>query len=242
MRFFQPNSMLRSLLFFSLIGPFEAATQVGAFDDTRSAVLSNGVTAEEALERRGSGGVRIGDQAQVSSITTKKMGDQAAKGESSRPDKPEIENQEEWVGFVNDYGTEEDIEKYKLREIWDRYYPRHRGKYFYGRKPELTIDRSRDIFLILKETAVVERFTRFFFILGLRGEVVLADLELVTGSSGNLKDRPFLRVWDLKRLDNNGAKSVSKEEVIAELKRAMKAFGYRGARQQIPQTKVLFKF
>lgn len=52
------------------------------------------------------------------------------------------------MAFVNEYATDEDIEKYDLNEIWDKYHPARKGKYYVGNQPEFTIDRERDFFLI----------------------------------------------------------------------------------------------
>lgn len=47
------------------------------------------------------------------------------------------------MAFVKEYGTEEDIARYGLKEAWVQFYPT-RDEPFWGRKPELTIDREDD--------------------------------------------------------------------------------------------------
>ncbi len=53
------------------------------------------------------------------------------------------------MAYVNEYASDEDIEKYKLNEVWDRYHPHEKDDRFWGRKPELTIDHDRDVFLMV---------------------------------------------------------------------------------------------
>ena len=55
------------------------------------------------------------------------------------------------MAFVNEYGTEEDIKRYRLKEVWVRFHPT-RDAPFYGRKPELTIDRENGVFLMLRKS------------------------------------------------------------------------------------------
>ena len=53
------------------------------------------------------------------------------------------------MAFVNEFASDEDIEKYNLYEIWDKYHPLRRGKYYLGQRPWFTIDRGRNIFFML---------------------------------------------------------------------------------------------
>ena len=50
------------------------------------------------------------------------------------------------MAFVNEYASEEDIEKYGLKEIWDRYHPFRKGRYFGGNTPaphRMTLEEKR---------------------------------------------------------------------------------------------------
>ena len=146
------------------------------------------------------------------------------------------------MAFVNEYASDEDIEKYKLNEVWDRYHPHGKDDRFWGRKPELTIDHDRDVFLTVESSGKVTGGTQYKFLLSIRGEEVFVYLNLVKGSSPKLTDRPFYRFWDFVTIDKPAKCSLEDSEIIQEVKSAVSAFGYNGARKQIPDTVVKFNF
>jgi len=49
------------------------------------------------------------------------------------------------MGFVNEYATQEDIEKYGLEELWEKY-KETVGRVFPNTRTGLTIDRERFFF------------------------------------------------------------------------------------------------
>lgn len=54
------------------------------------------------------------------------------------------------MAFVNEYATDEDVEKYDLKEVWYQYYPYRKSEPYYGRQPKFTIDRkNKRYFMIL---------------------------------------------------------------------------------------------
>lgn len=146
------------------------------------------------------------------------------------------------MAFVNEYVPDEDIEKYDLRGIWDKYYPLYKGEFYFGNKPHWTIDRENNLFLTTIEPGGSGRGNRKRFLLWFDGMHVVVELALVEGSSGDLDANPFVRVWDLVRLDIQGSAKKEEIELIQVLKDAMNAYGYRGATGQRPNTVVEFKF
>ena len=50
------------------------------------------------------------------------------------------------MAFVNEYATDEDIEKYDLYGIWDKFHPLRKGKYYIGQRASFCIDRNKDVF------------------------------------------------------------------------------------------------
>ena len=56
------------------------------------------------------------------------------------------------MGFVNEYVSDEDIEKYDLRGIWDKYYPLRKGRYFGGNRPHWTVDKNINTFITVQCT------------------------------------------------------------------------------------------
>ena len=104
------------------------------------------------------------------------------------------------MAFVNEYASDEDIEKYGLREIWDKYHPLRKGDYFYGRQPEWTVDEDAQTYFMVINRGTGEYGNRVETLLCLNGNEVVAGLELLDRSSGNLKADPFMIAWGLVRL------------------------------------------
>ena len=146
------------------------------------------------------------------------------------------------MGFFNEYVPDEDIEKYDLRGIWDKYHPLRKGRYFGGNKPSWTIDREANVFLMSIRIGRGEHGNRTKFLLWRNGEHIVAELDLVEGSSGDLEANPFIVVWDLVRMELPTKLDERKTEIGALLKHALRTYGYWGIRNQRPNTIVEFKF
>ena len=145
------------------------------------------------------------------------------------------------MAFVNEYASDEDIEKYKLNDVWDRYRPYEKNR-FWGRKPELTIDRERDIFLMVHSRGAVSSGTQYKLLFSIEGQEVFVLLNLVEGSSLEFSDRPFFMVWDFVKIDELEKTSLTESEIIEEIKSAVTEYGYNGVRDQVPDTIVKFNF
>jgi hypothetical protein len=146
------------------------------------------------------------------------------------------------VAFVNEYASDEDIEKFRLNEFWDRHHPHETDKRFWGRRPGITVDRDRGVLLLVAGEGPVSSGTQYKFLLSIGGEEVFVYLNLVEGSSLKLTDRPFNVVWDFVTIDKFEDCRLDDREIVEEVKKAVSAFGYNGARKQIPETIVKFNF
>jgi hypothetical protein len=146
------------------------------------------------------------------------------------------------MAFVNEYASDEDVEKYGLKEIWDKYHPLRRGDYFYGRKPEWTVNREANAFLIVLGIGHGEEGNRIDFLLWQDGIEVKAHLELLDDSSGDLNAVPFRRVWGLTKLSFSDCSKIPKSDITETLRQALTTYGYRGVRKQQPKTIVEFRF
>ena len=146
------------------------------------------------------------------------------------------------MGFVNEYASDDDVEKYGLKEIWDKYHPNRKGEYFAGYKPTFTIDRERDVFLMVLGQGSAEYGNRTMFLLWWSGSDIRIDLELARGSSGKLNEDPFYRYWDLAYKKIPKAFEPMENEVLGTFKDAIRSYGYRGMAKQIPNTIVKFNF
>jgi hypothetical protein len=144
------------------------------------------------------------------------------------------------MAFVNEYASEEDIEKFSLVGLMDEYRPTYKGNQFELSQPEFTIDRERNIFFMTYRQGREERANRTFALLWINGKRVLVEIDS-NGGSGNLGDDPFKKVWELAALRPNEDINMPRETIINILKEALIVYGYSGARKQIPNTIVEFK-
>jgi hypothetical protein len=146
------------------------------------------------------------------------------------------------MAFVNEYASDEDVEKYGLKEIWDKYHTHSKGDYFSGYKPTFTIDRERNIFLLALGQASGADGNRTMFLMWWSGNEIRVDLELTAGSSRKTNEQPFFRVWELAYIRVPQGFEAPETEVIEILKEAVQSYGYRGMAKQIPNTIVKFSF
>ena len=146
------------------------------------------------------------------------------------------------MGFVNEYVSDEDVEKFDLHGIWDQFHPLYKGELFLGNRPEWTIDRVANVFLISMAIGRGKHGNRRTFLLWVNGEQVTVDVDLAGGSSGDLDDDPFMRVWDLARIELPPRLEGKEEDIVGILKAGLETFGYWGIRDQRPNTVVKFNF
>ena len=146
------------------------------------------------------------------------------------------------MAFVNEYATDEDIEKYDLNRIWDQYHPARKGKYYLGQRPWFTIDREKNILVMMVGGGGREDAGRVKILLLIKGCHVVVELESANGSSLSFKDNPFKIVWDLISVHSQQDLNVPQKEVLKILKEALSVYGYFGVHEQIPNTIVEFNF
>ena len=146
------------------------------------------------------------------------------------------------MSFVNEYASDEDIEKYKLNDVWDRYFVHEKGNYFRGNRPAFTIDREQEVFLIILLGARVRGGYQQKFLLSINSFDVIVYLNKVDGGSLDLSERPYVIVWSLVKIEKPEGLDVSESVIIDTLKKAITVYGYRGVKKQIPDTLVKFNF
>ena len=141
------------------------------------------------------------------------------------------------MAFVNEYITQEDIEKYSLNELWASY----DGNYDeLPKRKSWTIDRDRECWLM--DTARVRDYNtdhentgEYIWTLHYKGTNVEVRMEVVPEPK---KPGYFNRVWKLLSLSPNSLDNLSNEEMIRILQEALQVYGYMGIRNQKPNTTV----
>jgi hypothetical protein len=144
--------------------------------------------------------------------------------------------------FVNEYATEEDFEKFDLNGLWDQYHPFQKGDYYWGTKANFTIDRERNVFLMVISIGGRETPSSTSILLWINGEKVLVHLKRAAGGSGKIDARPFHIVWDFVSVRADKNCNVSQEEIFNLVREAMSVYGFGGILRQIPETVVSFNF
>lgn len=155
------------------------------------------------------------------------------------------------MAFVNEFVSEEDIEKYDLDALWNRYNQRGEqmpalrlsGSY----KHYWTIDRELDVWLMFAEIVYSQaaEFSRsgypeptreHIFILNMKEinyEIRLYKLE---SSSRNFAENPFKIEWKLLSIKPEVPNMLSENEVMLIIKDAITEFGYNGIKKSVPNT------
>jgi hypothetical protein len=147
------------------------------------------------------------------------------------------------MAFVNEYASPADIKKYKLDEQFLRRHPEYTSlpPDF---QPSWTIDRERDIYLMVTGMANPARETEswFAFLLNCDGKEFSIKLEKGPGSK-KLNESPFLIVWSkVMSIYPPDLAAEEAEEVLGILREALTVRGYDGARKQVLNTVVQFDF
>ena len=145
------------------------------------------------------------------------------------------------MNFRNEYASDEDVNAYGLNEIWDRYHPFRKGRFFGGSKPDFTIDRANNRFLLALEVGMGESGDEVKFLLWIQKKEVIARLRQ-HGGSKDLNDNPFRIKWHLVDLALPQEMVGQQQDVVALLKEALSVRGYWGAQEQRSNTVVEFTF
>lgn len=145
------------------------------------------------------------------------------------------------MAFVNEYATDEDIEKYNLNEIWDQYHPAWKGDYYLGHKPKFTIDREQNIFFMPIRSGRFDESNRTTALLWINGRHVIVELDTIGGlNPKGIKSDPYRMRWELAGYHPQLGGQESKDQIMSILNEALIAYEYSGVQKQLPNTIVEF--
>lgn len=145
------------------------------------------------------------------------------------------------MAYVNEFASEEDVEKYHLRELWDKYMLRYKGDYFYGREPWFTIDREREKFLFKLGGGAVPPEYQQKFLFWDRGRELTAYVNRLPSYDDRSREGPMLIRWRCVLLEEGRWNWISDEEAWREIKVAIAAFGQKGVFSQREDVVVEFE-
>ena len=115
------------------------------------------------------------------------------------------------MGFVNEYMSKEDIEKYHIQELNKRFWV---GNY----KPQWTVDRERDAYLRYLESGRESTSARTKFYFYWRGYEILADMLVKPHDNQGGEPGSHYSIHDLKVPDEVSGQT---EQIISDLKEAL---------------------
>lgn len=151
------------------------------------------------------------------------------------------------MAFINEYISNEDIEKYQIDAVMNSYREREKfpDEYY---KHRWTIDKERGVWFMWVDTPKDPLdYTRYtgerIFILHIHGQNIEIVLKKVFDeSSEQLTDNPFYVTWKLEKINKpESLKHISDQEIIHVLKEALDIYGTRGIKSSVPQENFIVK-
>lgn len=139
------------------------------------------------------------------------------------------------MGFVNEYISEEDKEKYGLDELWASYHDVLNQKL--PSEWMWTIDREKEIWLMetgaipdieLDHAYLPEQIWTLYF----HGRKV--EVRIEPSKNKDIDGVSYKRVWDLNSLSHSSLDNLDTKELIVILDEALKTYGYMGIALQKP--------
>jgi len=148
------------------------------------------------------------------------------------------------MSFVCEYVSEEDIKKYKLKELWLEYNPFKIKNEADEKKYQWSVNKKNGSFLILVKQEIMDHqplndYTWIFHCSDKNYEIKLKRGE---ASSREFKDTPFVVAWDLVKCFLEGEEVLLNDAVSVGLKQALMAYGYSGVRMRKFAPVCEFKF
>ena len=138
--------------------------------------------------------------------------------------------------FINEYVSDEDVKKYKLQEMWDRYHPFNKD--VTGFRYTWTIDQEKEVFFIPVLSGREEYSNRkecIFYWQGIELEVTLTEQVLSSGNKLGVR-------WCLVSIRKPDGKKISDQEILSTLRDALRVYGYRGIWRQVDGYQVELDF
>lgn len=147
------------------------------------------------------------------------------------------------MGFVNEYISNEDIGKFKIREIWrvfDRFSTDEEREVLMGGY-SWTVDKSKEIFMFPVESGRDEKSNETTFAFSWKG-TLLSFIVARVGGNSDFKNNCGSAEWGLINLWKPEGFSVDDCELISAIKDALSVYGYRGISRPMESYSVTFTF
>lgn len=136
------------------------------------------------------------------------------------------------MGFVNEYMSKEDIEKYRIKELDKRFWVGHY-------KPMWTVDRERDAYLRYLRCGREDTAGRIKFYFYWKGHEVLADLIVKTFRHGENRPGNHYSIHEIQIPEEVASQ---RKEILSDLKDALTEYKDNGILSRSNDFKFLFDF
>ena len=148
------------------------------------------------------------------------------------------------MAFVNEYVSDEDINKYGLEEVRLRFNPQFRKSGLPSNfQYDWVIDREKNVYLMRVKVGRDDISNRVTWVLSWKGNEITVQTDRMPGGSLSFSESPYKIIWGLvKVMPNELLEEVTEKELLATLKEALTIFGDGGVRHQVPNTIVEFNF
>ena len=153
------------------------------------------------------------------------------------------------MNFINEYVPQEDIDRFNLDALWNRFNPDSNPLPSSMFHHYWTVDREANcwfIYLTLvkdieeSDTNLPLYTNEYIFILHYKNiDIEIHLIQDRKNGSQNFKESPFNIIWELKSISS---KKIDEIEIKTVLKKALKKHGYNGIRREINNTIVHCKF
>lgn len=141
--------------------------------------------------------------------------------------------------FENEYVSAEDIEKYKLDDLWKR---THLGQAKLAGRHSWTIDKEKSVFLMfIRSGHEIDTANIFTALLWWNGQEIYLELERV--GNANIKQQEGHGTWHLRSIEiPSNFKAATIEEIKEVVKEALTKYGLMGVYLSVQKYFVNFSF
>lgn len=142
------------------------------------------------------------------------------------------------MAFVNEYVSDADVRKFALETLHKEWW----GEIPPGFRYAWTVDREGNSYYIPLRTGREEFSNRTQGILYFKGIHWKVEVSKEPGSSLSFDENPYRIIWGLVGIKNPEGKTITGEEVIPVLKKALTAYGESGVHWQVANSLTEFTF
>jgi len=155
------------------------------------------------------------------------------------------------MNFINEYVPQEDIDRFNLDALWNRFNPDSDPLPIDTFKHYWTIDKKEDCWFmhltLVKEEEESDTFpiytNEYVFMLHYKNIDIEVHLKKIREeSSVHYSESPFHIVWELESLSPSTINDIKSEEIEEVLKEALNTYGDNGIKWQVENTIVHCKF